>query len=548
MPINEQQSTSRQHPVPQNVMDVEFKVIGDLTVRQLMYLFAGMVAVYSFYKTGLPTFWKYIFISISGALSIAVAFIPIQERGLDKWLVSFIKAMISPTQMVWRKTYSPPAYFLADYAQIIKNEIITLTPAKSRNKLDEYLGQLPESMTSLDKLENKRLDDIQLAFAKPYDGKLPISSTPSFDEPLGMPSGLRYQEPITETITIPNLEPEIEEREKETKTETERKVPETKPKPKEEKPPQRKEINKSELESKMEMLQAMPKLKIRNESLNQVDRVMTNLPPELKGEINIKTTSRIPKTIVAESIKNLKSQESSLEKKVAELLDVAKKAKTELKEEPAKAAQAQSRIEFFSEKFNKLKEEKEDLATALSKSSSNVESIEEKEGKETLVSEVTDLKSKNEMLSQHLAAIQRELFELKNPSAKENQEEPKAVGITGQSNTPDSTQINVNDVHLPPHLRKKQTQVSDQRANIIHGIVKDKDGNLVENAVIIIKDSNGDVMRALKTNQLGQFKTQTAVPNGGYTVEAIKGGQKFDIISVEAFGQPIRPINLIANE
>jgi len=97
-------------------------------------------------------------------------------------------------------------------------------------------------------------------------------------------------------------------------------------------------------------------------------------------------------------------------------------------------------------------------------------------------------------------------------------------------------------------MRKKINQVADQKANIIHGIVKDKDGNLLESAVVIIKDSNGDVMRALKTNQLGQFKTQTAVPNGGYTVEAIKGGQKFDIISVEAFGQPIRPINLIANE
>lgn len=541
MPINEQQSTSRQHPVPQNVMDVEFKVIGDLTVRQLMYLFAGMVTVYSFYKTGLPTFWKYIFISISGALSIAVAFIPIQERGLDKWLVSFIKAMIYPTQMVWRKTYSPPAYFLADYAEIIKNEIITLTPAKSRNKLDEYLGQVPESMTKLDKFESKRLDDIQFAFSKPYEGNMPIKITPDPTPIMGMPSGLRYQESITETITLPDLD-EPEDIEEVIEVVEEKKAP------------KRKEINKSEMDSKMEMLRAMPKVFIRNESLNQVDRVMTNLPAELKGEINIKTTSRIPRTIVAESIRNLKSQESSLEKKVAELLDVAKKAKTELKDEPEKAAQAQSRIDFFSEKFNKLKEEKEDLATALTKSSSSLESMGDPESKETLTTEVTDLKLKNELLAQHLSAIQKELFELKNPgktfvnsdeAEAEAEAEAKSDGSTTQQTNPD---INATDVHLPPHLRKKQNQIADQKSNIIHGIVKNKDGDLLENAVVIIKDANGDVMRALKTNQLGQFKTQTAVPNGGYTVEAIKGGQKFDIISVEAFGQPIRPINLIANE
>jgi len=544
VPINEEQSTSRQHPVPQNVMDVEFKVIGDLTVRQLMYLFAGMVTVYSFYKTGLPTFWKYIFISISGALSIAVAFIPIQERGLDKWLVSFIKAMISPTQMVWRKTYSPPAYFLADYAEIIKNEIITLTPAKSRNKLDEYLGQVPESMTKLDKFESKRLDDIQFAFSKPYEGSIPVKITPNPSLIIGMPSGLMYQEPITETITIPDLdEPEdVEEDIKiEKKEEKKNDKKEIKEIVEEKKPPQRKEIVKSEMDSKMEMLKAMPRVVIRNESLNQIDRVMTNLPVELKGEINIKTTSRIPRTIVAESIRNLKSQESSLEKKVAELLDVAKKAKTELKDKPEKAAQAQSRIEFFSKKFNKLKEEKEDLATALTKSSSSLENIGDSESKETLNTEVTSLKSKNELLTQHLSAIQKELFELKNPG--------KTFVKPDDTNPPQSEpDINTADVHLPPHLRRKQNQIADQKSNIIHGIVKNKDGDLLENAVVIIKDANGDVMRALKTNQLGQFKTQTAVPNGGYSVEAIKGGQKFDIISVEAFGQQIRPINLIANE
>lgn len=547
MPINEQQSTSRQHPVPQNVMDVEFRVIGDLTIRQLMYLFAGMVAVYSFYKTGLPTFWKYIFISISGALSIAVAFIPIQERGLDKWLVSFIKAMIAPTQMVWRKTYSPPAYFLADYAEIIKNEIITLTPAKSRNKLDEYLGQIPESMTSLDKVEAKRMEDIQFAFSKPYEGNMPINIKPMFSPSLGMPSGLRYQEPITETLTIPDIdeEPEIEPLqapEKNPKADKEApKKGETEPKPKIE----RKEIQKSEINSKMEMLRAIPKVIIKNESLNQVDRVMTNLPAELKGEINIKTTTRIPKTIVAESIKNLKTQESSLEKKVAELLDVTKKAKGEMQTEPEAKAQAQSRIDFFSEKFNKLKEEKEDLASELKKSSSNLENLTDTENKETLSIEVTDLKSKNEQLTEHLTAIQKELFELKNPGKKFEEVNPDAV--QGQTQTPQAD-LNEQDIHLPPHMRKRTIQVADQKANIIHGVVKDKDGNLLESAVVIIKDANGDVMRALKTNQLGQFKTQTAVPNGGYTVEAIKGGQKFDIISVEAFGQPIRPINLIANE
>ena len=38
MPINDIQTTNRQHAVPQNIMDVEFKIIGDLTMRQFIYL------------------------------------------------------------------------------------------------------------------------------------------------------------------------------------------------------------------------------------------------------------------------------------------------------------------------------------------------------------------------------------------------------------------------------------------------------------------------------------------------------------------------------
>ncbi|PIS12639.1 hypothetical protein COT69_02950, partial [candidate division WWE3 bacterium CG09_land_8_20_14_0_10_39_24] len=46
MPMNEEQTAHRQHPVPQNIMSVEFKLVGDLTVRQFMYLIIGGITVY----------------------------------------------------------------------------------------------------------------------------------------------------------------------------------------------------------------------------------------------------------------------------------------------------------------------------------------------------------------------------------------------------------------------------------------------------------------------------------------------------------------------
>jgi len=537
MPIKEEQSTSRQHPVPQNVMDVEFKIVGDLTIRQLMYLFAGMIVVYSFYKSGLPTFWRYIFISFFSLLSIAVAFVPIQERGLDKWLMSFIKSMISPTQMIWRKTYSPPAYFLADYAQIIKNEIITLTPAKSRNKLDEYLGQLEESRAPMDIFEEQRLKGIENAYSTPYSSKLPqINITPESHLESLSPDA-QETETITTTISEPEIIRPIQTKPLDNKEETKEK-PEEKFKENNEKPVTqeqkqiqvRKEIAKDEIQSKHEVIEAMERKEIKIIPAGQIDRPMTSLPSDLRGEIKIKTTSRIPKTIVAMDIKNLKDQESSLEKKVQELLEITRKAKEQISSSDKKNQSGKDRLDVFSKKYMQLKEEKESLTTQLSKSTSSIVKMGNDKDKTNLETEIKTLQNQNEELNMHLASIQKELYQIKNP------------GMPTNSNTTTATTTK------PTPSSKNHDPLPLTEANVVSGTVKDKNGQLVDNAVILIKDSGGDVIRALKSNQLGQFKTQSQLTNGKYTIEVIKGGEKFDIISIEATGQPISPLNLIANE
>ena len=66
-----------------------------------------------------------------------------------------------------------------------------------------------------------------------------------------------------------------------------------------------------------------------------------------------------------------------------------------------------------------------------------------------------------------------------------------------------------------------------------------------DKGAVLIKDGRGEVIRALKTNKLGQFKTQTPLPNGIYLIEALKGGEIFDIIRIEANGQKLNPVYLI---
>jgi len=80
--------------------------------------------------------------------------------------------------------------------------------------------------------------------------------------------------------------------------------------------------------------------------------------------------------------------------------------------------------------------------------------------------------------------------------------------------------------------------------NVINGIVKDRFGLLVDNVILVVKDSSGDPVRALKTNKIGQFAISTPLPNGVYTIDLEKEGYQFDIVEVEITGQVMPPIEI----
>ena len=473
-------TAGRKHPVPQNVMDVEFKVVWDLTVRQVMYLFFGGAFVFVFQRSGLPPFWRWILMVGSGFLSIAVAFVPVQERGLDRWIISFIRAMKSPAQMVWRKSYSPPAYFVSDYAQIIRNEIITLTPAKSRSKLDEYLDTIPTHNSKFDKTENMRLSDITKLYSQ------------------------------TDTQVVAKVK-------------------------REENIPSLKQIQKSELKSKDEFIKSHQKQKPITSG--PIDRTMANLPSELKGEISIKTKTTLPSTIKSKDLIDVEKEEQKLQKSVRELLELTKKAKLQFSKENIDKKHKSTRLEFFKKKHKELQNERVSLANKLVTAQSNSRKT-VKIDKSLLL-----LQKENKKLENALIEVQKEINTLKESSNK----------------------IIVNEKQQQPALRPKdpETKIKDRKpvilksapnhkdditvaVDVIHGTVKDQTGQLIENAVIIVKDEEGDVVRALQTNKLGAFQTQTALPTGKYTVEIVKGKFKFDIISVDVNGKVLPPVYLVA--
>jgi len=100
-----------QHPIPQNVSSYQFKLVGDMTLKQFFQLAGGLVVALIFYSSPLIAIVKWPFVIISALLGAGMAFLPFEERPLEVWIISFFKSIYSPTMFFWKKTTTPVKYF-----------------------------------------------------------------------------------------------------------------------------------------------------------------------------------------------------------------------------------------------------------------------------------------------------------------------------------------------------------------------------------------------------------------------------------------------------
>ncbi|MBI4035675.1 PrgI family protein [Candidatus Daviesbacteria bacterium] len=93
------------HPIPQNVTSFQFKLVGDMTLKQFVYLASGVgmaYLIFVLFAANLP-FISWPFIILFTLLGVAFAFLPIESRPLDHWLAAFLTAIYSPTKRIWKK-------------------------------------------------------------------------------------------------------------------------------------------------------------------------------------------------------------------------------------------------------------------------------------------------------------------------------------------------------------------------------------------------------------------------------------------------------------
>ena len=136
-----------QHPIPQQISSYQFRLVGDMTLKQFFQLAGGILVGLIFYSSPLLPIIKWPFAIVSVILGIALAFMPLEERPLEKWIFAFFRAIYSPTLYYWKKTVVPEKFF-QDEVSASPQEVVQKEVA-----LQEYLGHSAQKGGVLQKLE-----------------------------------------------------------------------------------------------------------------------------------------------------------------------------------------------------------------------------------------------------------------------------------------------------------------------------------------------------------------------------------------------------------
>ncbi len=137
-----------QHPVPQNISSFQFKLIGDITLKQFGYLAGGVIIAYIFTRVGfIPSLFRWPIAGISAFLGFGLAFLPIEERPMDRWLSAFIKSCYLPTQYIWQKQNQVPEVLLnfPAPAPVQINIAYKGVPEANRLAHKQFIASLPQT-------------------------------------------------------------------------------------------------------------------------------------------------------------------------------------------------------------------------------------------------------------------------------------------------------------------------------------------------------------------------------------------------------------------
>lgn len=179
----------QQHPLPQDISSYRFRLIGDMTIKQFASLAGCIVVAIIVYSLPLPFFFKYPLVFAFLLLGVGMAFIPVQGRSLDVWIIAFIKSIYSPTQYTWKRapagsanveTAAPTKENNLQLAQPVTNARIEITQAPVSTPPSPTPPPAPKTTIAPEKVSPEPEPKVQTPPAAPTTQKVipPLPQTP----------------------------------------------------------------------------------------------------------------------------------------------------------------------------------------------------------------------------------------------------------------------------------------------------------------------------------------------------------------------------------
>ena len=484
------------HPIPQNVTNFEFHLVGDMTLKQFGYLAAGLGFAFLVFTT-LSTIQPVIawpLIVISALLGVAFAFLPIQERPLDHWVAAFFRAIFQPTSL----KYSSKIIKAEDplFARRLGHYIKTY-------KYNEARAHAP--------LGNPRLLPTAVSTAS---GANMQTMTPTMGQKKQnfidkFKSGQTNFQAPTAAHTH-SIQPQA--------------ATQARPQPSTPQPQARQPITPApQLPPTAQPAQPAP---LPVQAVSPTPGILRNMEvisklPQQPLSMGLPPTPAAPKP-EAQPLPQPIKEESLKPADLKKTVELAKEAQA-TQQEIIKIEASLSQI-------------KQQAAQPGTDPRTYVQDFED------LLTELQKLNEKASKTAEELAKVSKAQPLVPQPEIQSDAPppQPEPTGLTDQASpaTP------------PPPVKAKSipTLKLTSFPNVINGIVTDSQGNYIEGAIVVAHDKQGLPVRALKSNKLGQFVAATPLPSGEYAIVVEKESLSFDKVGIELKNEILPPILVAAKK
>lgn len=533
-----------QHPVPQHIASFEFKLFGNLTIRQFFTLaIPASFGILVFFSNIAPIVRIPTAIVFIG-FGLFAALVPIDGRPLDKWLVAFIKAVLSPTRRVWVKEPNLPEFllFATSPAPMPQSSVLPIT-AQDKERLENYLRSLPEeTQTPLDIKEQMAIKKLGLETSSQAQGTLPPAIVwPTYENApesanlpttkFSIPKISTYAQPFTLKGLEKKLVPIIERR-------------------------SAFDIINARQEAKGETTQQTEKA-ATHEAYNP--SAPTQQPMiHLASEINYSVENVIPIQTGGNQVRLVPGVGGTRTRKLhfappagfdLSKLPIRGERRFEISEELKRrfGRETQEVKEMFQETNEQPKMVTQGLGQTYAPAPASHPYSPQQLPTISPLNTRTDSISVPQINAEKIKSAPKTPRPIFKPQAtftapagmklkKEKQEElDSRLSVKGEKTDAKAAL-----------LSKAQIVPLTNTPNVLSGLVLDTTGGPIEGAILTVLDQNGIPIRALKTNKLGQFLSATALASGNYIIETESDIASFEKFNLKLDGKVLEPLAIKA--